>query len=37
MAQRGRARTYLQIILKLRLLNISQIKEENLLTYSLSQ
>lgn len=27
----GRARSYLQIILKLRLLNISQIKEENLL------
>jgi hypothetical protein len=33
MSQGGRARSYLQILLKLRLLNISQIKEENLLTY----
>jgi hypothetical protein len=33
MAQGGRARSYLKIILKLRLLNITQIKEENLLTY----
>ena len=32
MAQGGRTRSYLQIILKLRLLNIGQIKEENLLT-----
>ena len=32
MAQGGRATSYLQIILKLRLLNISQIKEEFLLT-----
>jgi hypothetical protein len=32
MPQGGRARSYLQIILKLRLLNIAQIKKENLLT-----
>ena len=32
MALGGRTRSYLQIILKLRLLNISQIKEEFLLT-----
>jgi hypothetical protein len=32
MPQGGRARSYLQIILKLILLNISPIKKENLLT-----
>lgn len=32
MPQGGRARSYLQIILKLRLLSFSQIKEQNLLT-----
>jgi len=32
MPQGGRTRSYLQIILKLRQLNISQIKKENLLT-----
>jgi hypothetical protein len=32
MPQGGRARTYLQIILKLRLVNISQIKKQNLAT-----
>ena len=32
MPQGGRARSYLQIILMLRVLNISQIKKENLLT-----
>ncbi len=32
MAPGGRTRSYLQIILKLRLLNISQIKKEFLLT-----
>jgi hypothetical protein len=32
MPQGGRARSYIQIILKLRLLNTSQINKENLLT-----
>ena len=32
MPQGGRARSYPQILLNLRLLNISQIKKENLLT-----
>jgi hypothetical protein len=32
MPQGGRARSYLQIILKLRMLKIAQIKKQNLLT-----